>query len=355
MSATTAPAGTPVPARVFVFIGGRNIARNARAPMLLAISLLQPLTWLALFSQTFRGLAADPGFRAQGYHDYLTFFTPSMLVLSMLFTALQSGMATMTDISSGMMDKLLTSPVPRAAILAGRTWADFWTMLAQGIVIELAAAAMGARFATGAGGALVLLAYGTAFGLIWAAVPNLIALRTRSSELTMALGFFITLPVLFMSPAFFPLRLQPGWLQAVARANPAAYVITTGQALLNSGYEPGQQAKTIIALAVAAAVLVPATMASFRSLKELSGMPVIDIRGLTKRFGAATAVDDLSFSAGEGTVTAFLGPNGAGKPVMELRRSLPGCGHWTGRRLVLASSRSTRGSGLRSLAIFPND
>ena len=302
-----------MPARIFVFIGGRNIARNVRAPVLLAVSLLQPLAWLALFSQTFRGLAADPAFRTLGYRNYLTFFTPSMLVLSMLFTALQSGMATMTDIGTGMIDKLLTSPVPRAAILAGRVWADLWTMLAQGIVIELAAVAMGARFATGADGALLLLAYGTAFGVIWAAVPNLIALRTRSAELTMALGFFLTLPVLFMSSAFFPLRLQPGWLQAIARANPAAYVITTGQALLNSGYEPGQQARMLVALAVAAAVLVPATVASFRSIKELSRMPVIDVRGLTKRFGAATAVDDLSFSVGEGTVTAFLGPNGAGK------------------------------------------
>jgi ABC-2 type transport system ATP-binding protein len=42
-------------------------------------------------------------------------------------------------------------------------------------------------------------------------------------------------------------------------------------------------------------------------------MPVIDARGLTKRFGAVTAVDNLTFSVGEGTVTAFLGPNGAGK------------------------------------------
>jgi ABC-2 type transport system ATP-binding protein len=42
-------------------------------------------------------------------------------------------------------------------------------------------------------------------------------------------------------------------------------------------------------------------------------MPVIEVRGLAKRFGTVTAVDDLSFSVGEGTVTAFLGPNGAGK------------------------------------------
>ena len=268
MTAAAAPAGARATARVFVFIGGRNIARNVRAPMLLAVALVQPLAWLALFSQTFRGLAADPAFRAQGYRDYLAFFAPSMLVLSMLFTALQSGMATMSDIDTGMMDKLLASPVPRSAILAGRAWADLWTMLAQGAVIELAATAMGARFATGAGGMLLLLAYGAAFGVIWAAVPNLIALRTRSAELTMALGFLITLPVLFTSSAFFPLRLQPGWLQAAARFNPAAYVITTGQGLLNSGYQPGQQAETVTALAVAAAVLVPATVASFRKIKE---------------------------------------------------------------------------------------
>lgn len=84
-----------------------------RKPTLLAVSLLQPLAWLALFSQKIRGLAADPAFRAHGYHDYLSFITPSMLVLSMLFTALQSGTATMADIDTEMMDKLLTSPVPR--------------------------------------------------------------------------------------------------------------------------------------------------------------------------------------------------------------------------------------------------
>jgi ABC-2 type transport system ATP-binding protein len=42
-------------------------------------------------------------------------------------------------------------------------------------------------------------------------------------------------------------------------------------------------------------------------------MPTIEIRGLSKRYGDVLAVDDLSFTAREGTVTGFLGPNGAGK------------------------------------------
>jgi ABC-2 type transport system ATP-binding protein len=42
-------------------------------------------------------------------------------------------------------------------------------------------------------------------------------------------------------------------------------------------------------------------------------MAVIEIAGLTKRFGGLTAVDHVSFTVSRGSVTGFLGPNGAGK------------------------------------------
>jgi ABC-2 type transport system ATP-binding protein len=48
-------------------------------------------------------------------------------------------------------------------------------------------------------------------------------------------------------------------------------------------------------------------------MTEGTDAPVVGVQGLVKRYGDATAVDDLSFSLTEGTVTAFLGPNGAGK------------------------------------------
>src|ERR1700749_4470792 len=40
---------------------------------------------------------------------------------------------------------------------------------------------------------------------------------------------------------------------------------------------------------------------------------MIEVRGLTKRYGSSTAVDNLSFAIEPGRVTGFLGPNGAGK------------------------------------------
>jgi len=58
--------------------------------------------------------------------------------------------------------------------------------------------------------------------------------------------------------------------------------------------------------------------------------PAIVAEGLTKRYGAVTAVDDLSFEVRAGAVTGFLGPNGAGKT--------------TTLRMVLGLARPTAGS-----------
>ena len=59
---------------------------------------------------------------------------------------------------------------------------------------------------------------------------------------------------------------------------------------------------------------------------------MIEVRGLTKRYGAVLAVDDLTFAIEPGKVTGFLGPNGAGKsPTM---------------RMVLGLDRPTAGTAL---------
>ena len=41
--------------------------------------------------------------------------------------------------------------------------------------------------------------------------------------------------------------------------------------------------------------------------------PMIEVEGLTKRFGTFTAVDHVSFTVGKGSIFGFLGPNGSGK------------------------------------------
>ena len=85
-------------------------------------------------------------------------------------------------------------------------------------------------------------------------------------------------------------------------------------------------------------------------------MPVIEVRGLAKRFGQVAAVDDLSFSAGEGTVTAFLGPNGAGKTTtlrMLLGLVKPSAGSATINGRAYREVRSSVGASLEAAGLHP--
>lgn len=255
-------------AKAIALLGGRNLVKSFRTPMLVTASVLQPVIWLVMFSQTFRGLADSPQFKTLGFDSYLTFFAPGMVVLSVLFTALQSGMATITDIDTGMMDKFLISPIRRSSILIGRIAADVVTMVVQGALVLLLASLMGARFGSGFGGAAGILALATLFGIVWASLSNLIALRTRNSELTMVAGLFLTLPALFLTSAFFPMRFLPHWLSDVAEANPAAYVIDSGQRLMLGANDWGQDGKALLALGIAALLLVPAAVTAFRRTTE---------------------------------------------------------------------------------------
>jgi len=99
-------------------------------------------------AEIFRGLVGTSQFRALGYGSYLSFFLPGMVVLSMLFTALQSGMATMSDIDTGMLDKLLIAPIRRPAVLAAGVLADAATMAVQAVILIVIGLAMGARLLT---------------------------------------------------------------------------------------------------------------------------------------------------------------------------------------------------------------
>ena len=85
----------------------------------------------------------------------------------------------------------------------------------------------------------------------------------------------------------------------------------------------------------------------------------IEIRGLTKRFGSFTAVDDLSFDVEPGRITGFLGPNGAGKTttlrmVLGLVHQTSGTATIGGKRYVdLADPLGTVGAALEATSFHP--
>ena len=242
----------------------RNLKKVLRTPMLMFFSLFQPMLWLVLFTQIFKKFGQFPQFEAQGYSSYLMFFAPSVLTMTVLSSSFQSGMGMVTDLETGMLDKFLISPIRRSSVLIGKVMADASRMVLQGALVLAIAFIMGARIKTGIVGAVVMLLVAALFGIAWAGLSNIVALRTKHAETTMMVGIMLTFPLLFLSTAMMPQALLPSWLETVGKFNPVTYVIDTARQFMNFGYDWTDLAKTLGVIAVVGAFTLTGATRAFR-------------------------------------------------------------------------------------------
>jgi ABC-2 type transport system permease protein len=246
----------------------RQIKRLSRQPTIVVFSLIQPVIWLVLFGQMFSRIVNFPGVAADfGNVSYLQFFIPTVMLQSVLFGAGQSGVGIITDIDSGFLDKLLTTPVNRLAILLGRILGDLTRMTIQVVMVVGIGWSIGwtqdpnISFYYGILGVLGAIGITMLFALVMMGFNVFIALTTRSTEATFLLGNFLTLPLLFTSSAQLPVALLPDWMQVVARANPVTYAIDSMRVLLNGPAAAGDlSAGTTIAVATGVLVGLAAAM-----------------------------------------------------------------------------------------------
>jgi ABC-2 type transport system permease protein len=250
--------------RATYWLVARNLVTSRRTPLLLFAGIVQPVIWMAIFSQGLSRVAQFPEFRSLGYTSYLTFLVPGVMALTVLNTSIRSGIAMVTDINTGVLDKFLISPIDRTAILLGRILADAITMAVQCVIVLAIGFALGSGARTGPGGAVTMLVLSVLLGVCAAGFSNFVALRTRNPQVTMIVGINMTLPLLFLSPAFFPRQLEPSWLTAVGRVNPVAYVVTVGQDLMNIGWDWGQLLATLGVLALAGTLSLTGATLAFR-------------------------------------------------------------------------------------------
>ena len=200
-----------------VYLALRDLRALWRQPWFVAVTLVQPLIWLLLFGELFKSMADLPGFGSESYIGYLA---PGIVVMSALFSSGWSGMATIEDINRGVTDRLLVSPVRRSALIAGRVAQSAVVIVVQSVIMVLIALAVGASFAGGVLGVVVLILLAALLGSALAALSNALALVTRQEESLIGAVTFLVLPLTFLSTALVNEALMPGWMQTVARPQP---------------------------------------------------------------------------------------------------------------------------------------
>ncbi len=244
----------------------RAVLKLMRRPIVLYFSLLQPAIWLLLFGQIFSKMVDLPGAGSMfGTSNYMAFFAPGVIMMTMLFGAGQTGLGLIQDMDSGFLDKLLTTPINRFAILLGKMGGDLTRMVFQAGLILMMAVLAGVHIRTGMLGVVFIVIISGLFGLALAGINTIVALQTRNTEATFLIGNFVNLPLMFMSTAMMPKAFLPDWMQKVVQVNPVTYGIEGMRGLITTGFDPNKVFPAIIVLGTIAAVSITGATLMFRS------------------------------------------------------------------------------------------
>jgi ABC-2 type transport system permease protein len=204
----------------------RSIRVITRNPAYLGITLTQPIIWLLLFGALFKAVTQIPGFEGGSYIDFLT---PGIVVMLAVSSAGWTGMGFIEDINGGVMDRMLVAPVWRGALNAGTVAYAVLTIVLQTVLIVLLALAVGADYAGGVGGVLLLILAAALLGAAFASLSNGLAVLARQRETLIGAVSFVLLPLTFLSTALMQQSLVPDWIRTVARFNPVNWAVEAGR------------------------------------------------------------------------------------------------------------------------------
>ncbi len=231
-------------------------------------SIVQPTVWLVLVGSNLSGLTRNPhALAALGTSNYLQFMTPGIMVMTALFGGAFGGTTVLWDRRLGFLTKLLSAPIPRAAIPLGKIAALLVQSWIQVVIILIIAMLLGVRIAAGLPGILAMILLASLFEVVMGGISLSLAANLKSVESFFAVINFLTLPLIFTSNAIFPTTTMPLWLQRLAVVNPITYAVTPMRILALRGWVwtdlwPG----TLALLLMAAAAVVLAVTQFQRSV-----------------------------------------------------------------------------------------
>jgi ABC-2 type transport system permease protein len=204
----------------------RGIRVFVRNPAYLAMTLTQPVIWLLLFGALFKAVTKIPGFHSGSYIDYLT---PGIVVMLAISSAGWTGMGLIEDIHSGVLDRMLASPVWRGALNTGMVLYATLMIVIQTTLIVLLSLVLGANYKGGVGGVLLLITLAALLGGAFASLSNGVAMLARQREALIGAVTFVLLPLTFLSTALMQGSLVPGWIRTVAKFNPVNWAVQAGR------------------------------------------------------------------------------------------------------------------------------
>lgn len=200
--------------------GWRAVLKFKHVPEQLFDLVMTPIMFTLLFTFVFGGALAG------STDDYLQFLLPGILVQTVIFNSVYSGMGLSTDLGKGLFDRFRSLPIWPLAPFAGLMVGDVLRHLIAGAIILGIGLALGFRPEAGLTGVvaafalLVVIGFGTGWAFI------VLGLLIRTPTTVMTLGFTVLFPLVFASNIMVQPETMPDWLRAFVDRNPVTHMAT---------------------------------------------------------------------------------------------------------------------------------
>lgn len=232
----------------------RTMLKIKHVPFQLFDVVVTPIMFTLLFTYIFGGaLAGTP-------REYIQYLLPGILVQTVVFITVYTGVGLNTDIQKGLYDRFRSLPMWQPSPLMGALLGDVVRYSLAGGIILVVGMLIGFRPAGGFFGMLstmvLVLIFSFALSWLWIIVGMLM----KTPETVMTMSFVFLMPLTFASDIFVQLETMPGWMQAAVGKNPVTLLARAARGLMHGNVVMSDVYWVLIASGIITAIAVPIAM-----------------------------------------------------------------------------------------------
>ena len=229
----------------------RAMLKIKHVPFQLFDVTVTPIMFTLLFTYMFGGaLAGSP-------REYIQYLLPGILVQTIVFITVYTGVGLNTDIQKGLYDRFRSLPMWQPAPIFGALAGDLFRYSVASALIVVLGLILGFRPAGGVLGVFLAFALVLVFAVALSWIWIIFAMKVKTPESVMTTSFLFLMPLTFASNIFVALETMPSWLQVVVRHNPVTHLANASRGLMHGENVAADIVWVLVASAAITAIAAP--------------------------------------------------------------------------------------------------
>lgn len=232
----------------------RAMLKIKHVPFQLMDVLVFPIMMTFMFTYLFGGALAG------STSAYLQWLIPGIVVQTLVFLTVYTGMGLNTDVTKGLFDRFRALPIWQPSPIVGALLGDLVRYVIAGLVVLAVGLVLGFRPEGGVVGVVAAMALVLLFtsAVSWPWI--IIGMVMKTPETVMTMSMLLLFPLTFVSNIFVDPATMPGWMQTVVGLNPVTHLTNAARGLMHGNVVASDVLWVLVAAAVVTAVCAPIAM-----------------------------------------------------------------------------------------------